>query len=295
MNRIFKYLFLSIICCLSAIQVNAQTAEKDTTVNQLQQLYSKVNHDIIGIDKQKYQPLIGISTYHSTHRDSGAHTTYINAVIRAGGIPVLIPMTTNNVVLYQLISRLDGIILTGGEDVATSFYGEQPIPEMGKVDSLRDVYDLTIIKLAAKKRLPMLGICRGEQLINVAFGGTLYQDLPAQFPSSVIHDQKESSTIGTHGLSVLPNTQLARILPDSIFLVNSFHHQAIKDVAPGFKATAYSPDHVVEAIESSPKQNIIAVQFHPECLIMSSDDTMLCIFKNLIDRANIYYKKRMKR
>jgi gamma-glutamyl-gamma-aminobutyrate hydrolase PuuD len=285
-----KYIFFTFVACLSLTHINAQNITNDTATSKLQLLYQQIEQKMTTSKRIKNQPLIGISTYHSIHRDSGAHNTYVNAVIKAGGIPVLVPLTDNSVVLHQILSRLDGIIITGGDDLDTSFYGEQPIPQMGAVDSLRDVYDLTLIKLAADLRMPLLGICRGIQLINVAFGGTLYQDLPTQHPSDIAHHQTEPSDIGTHDITIVPKTRLSRILPNSIYKVNSFHHQAVKQVAPGLKVSAYTADQVVEGLESSPKQNIIAVQFHPECLIMNGDMTTLPIFKDLIKRAMKYHK-----
>ena len=290
MRYIPRYLLLLFFCFLTTVEVCAQSTNDGTS--KLQQLYKKVKHEVKEAKQNGYQPLIGISTYHSIIRDSGVHNTYVNAVIRAGGLPVLIPMTTDAAVLNQLISRLDGMILTGGDDVDPAYYNEAAIAQLGAVDPPRDEYDLTIIKLAADKRLPILGICRGAQLINVAFGGTLYQDLPTQYPSSIVHSQKEENDIGTHLISIEKGSLLNRILPDSTYCVNSFHHQAIKEVAPGFKVTAYAPDHVVEGIETSARRNIIAVQFHPECLIMGKDSTTLCLFQNLVDRAIRYHKNK---
>ena len=148
--------------------------------------------------------LIGLSCSHPSDY-STARTTYTESVIQAGGIPILIPVTTDSIVLADIISRLDGIILIGGADIHPSYYNEEPIEQLGEVDSLRDVYDISLIRLAAQRGVPMLGICRGEQLINVAFGGTLYQDIPAQHPDTTVrHNQEEPSSVPTHAVNLLP-------------------------------------------------------------------------------------------
>ena len=139
--------------------------------------------------RPEQRPLIGISCSHPGY-NSSTRMTYTESVIRAGGTPMLIPITTDSLVLADVIKRLDGIVLIGGGDIHPSYFNEDPIEQLGEVDSLRDVYDIALIRLAAHRNLPMLGICRGEQLINVAFGGTLYQDIPSQHPdTTVCHDQ----------------------------------------------------------------------------------------------------------
>ena len=122
-------------------------------------------------------PLIGISCSHPG-RSSSTQMTYTESVIQAGGTPILISITTDSLVLTDIANRLDGIILIGGGDIHPSYFNESPIEQLGEVDSLRDVYDMALIRLATRRNIPMFGICRGEQLINVAFGGTLYQDIP---------------------------------------------------------------------------------------------------------------------
>ena len=138
---------------------------------------------------------------HLTSNDHlSAYLVHIPATIRLH--ERLIPVTTDSIVLVDIISRLDGIILIGGADIHPSYYNEEPIEQLGEVDSLRDVYDISLIRLAAQRGVPMLGICRGEQLINVAFGGTLYQDIPAQHPDTTVrHNQEEPSSVPTHAVN----------------------------------------------------------------------------------------------
>lgn len=234
------------------------------------------------------KPLIGISCSHADN-NSIVRRTYSEAVIRAGGIPVMIPVTAESCALADIIDLTDGLILTGGEDVHPSYYGETPIEQLGAVDSLRDIYDLTLIRLAGKRQMPILGICRGEQLINVAFGGTLYQDIPTQHPdSSVCHNQSEPSHIPTHTVYLQPRSIPAIAAGTCELLTNSHHHQAVKQVAPGFKVTARSADSIPEAIEHAGGLPIWGVQFHPETRTVAGDSVSLRFFRHFIGQAKKY-------
>lgn len=237
--------------------------------------------------KTKGNPVIGISCSHSNN-SSSVRRTYTESIIQAGGIPLLIPVTTDSITLANILNRLDGIILTGGEDISPSYYHESPIPQLGQVDSLRDVYDMSLIRFASHRNIPMLGICRGEQLINVAFGGTLYQDIPTQHPSNVQHRQKETSSIPTHFINILPGSTLAKITGCTQLNVNSHHHQAIKQVAPGFKVIAWATDSIPEAIESSYGYPIWGMQYHPEALTVAGDTIELKIFSFLVNKATTF-------
>ena len=218
-----------------------------------------------GSSSHKQRPLIGLSCSHPSDYSS-ARTTYTESVIQAGGIPILIPVTTDSIVLADIISRLDGIILIGGADIHPSYYNEEPIEQLGEVDSLRDVYDISLIRLAAQRGVPMLGICRGEQLINVAFGGTLYQDIPTQHPDTTVrHNQEGPSSVPTH---------------------------AVKQVAPGFRITAWATDSIPEAIENIEGKPIWGVQFHPEALTVAGDSISARFFYFLVDKAITFRKSK---
>lgn len=234
------------------------------------------------------KPLIGISCSHPERRSS-VNLTYTESVIRAGGVPMMIPVTTDSLLLRDVMKRLDGIIMTGGEDIHPSYYGEEPIPELGSVDSLRDVYDICLIRLARDFNVPMLGICRGEQLINVAFGGSLYQDIPSQCPGSPLqHQQKESSYQGTHLVHFEPDSQLAKMIGHDQWLTNSHHHQAVKQVAPSLRVTARTEDGIVEGFESREEYPVWGVQFHPEALTMGGDSTAHRIIRHLVKKAQTF-------
>ena len=166
-------------------------------------------------------PLIGISCSHPG-RSSSTQMTYTESVIQAGGTPILISITTDSLVLTDIANRLDGIILIGGGDIHPSYFNESPIEQLGEVDSLRDVYDMALIRLATRRNIPMFGICRGEQLINVAFGGTLYQDIPTQHPdTTVCHQQQEPSSIPTHTVHLTPGSAMASITGQTQLFTNT--------------------------------------------------------------------------
>ena len=234
------------------------------------------------------KPLIGISCSNPSN-NSTTRLTYSNSVIKAGGIPMLIPITKDSLVLRDILQRIDGIIMIGGEDIHPSYYGEEPIPELGSVNPVRDVYDIALIRMAGDMNIPMLGICRGEQLINVAFGGTLYQDIPAQYAKNTInHKQKESGNTATHLVKFEEGSEMAKILGQTELMTNTFHHQAVKDVAPGFKASAWSTDSIVEAIESTEGRPIGGVQFHPEYPTTNGDEISARFFYHFVKKADTF-------
>lgn len=236
----------------------------------------------------KKRPLIGLSCSHPGN-NSSTQMTYTESVIQAGGIPMLIPITTDSIVLTNIVNRLDGIILIGGGDIHPSYFNEDPIEQLGEVDSLRDIYDLALIRFAARRNIPMLGICRGEQLINVAFGGTLYQDIPTQHPDTTVHhDQEASSSVPTHVVNLLPGSTMATITGQTQLFTNTHHHQAVKQAAPGFQITAWATDSIPEAIESTWEYPIWGVQFHPEALTVAGDSISARFFHFLTEKADTY-------
>jgi microsomal dipeptidase-like Zn-dependent dipeptidase/gamma-glutamyl-gamma-aminobutyrate hydrolase PuuD len=236
-----------------------------------------------------HPPLIGLSVS-PTENGSALSAYYIHAVTKAGGAPILIPAITDVRALRQIVENLDGLIMTGGKDVNPLWYKEDPIQQLGEIDPLRDDYELKLIKLATDRNIPLLGICRGEQLINVAFGGTLYQDIPSQRADKplVKHVQKTSGEYISHTVSVTPESQLASIIGAGKHGVNTFHHQAVKQIAPGFHTVAYSSDSIVEAIEAWPERPILGVQWHPEALVGGGDTTMLKLFAFLVGKADTF-------
>ena len=242
------------------------------------------------------RPLIGISCGGDETKAS-LKTTYIDAVRLAGGVPVLIPVLRDSATVSELVSHLDGVILSGGEDIDPLYYGEEPLPGLGEINAPRDTFDVLLIRTALRQGKPMLGICRGEQVLNVVLGGTLWQDIPSQIPSSELHHrQEEPSTVATQTIAIDPTSRLAEILGVTQIAVNSHHHQAVKDLAPGLVITAYAEDGVVEAYEGIPSakdpygqpfgKRILAVQFHPEAFAQAGNPTFLRIFQDLVRRSS---------
>ena len=202
--------------------------------------------------------VVGIADMCPATNRVSVQTTYVDAVAAAGNVPLVLPAGTNQAAVAQLLASVDALLLCGGEDVEPRRYGTEPSPRLGEVNLRRDVWEYLLLDEAVKRRLPVFGICRGCQLINVYFGGTLWQDLPSERPGEVAH----RSTDG-HAIRIVAGSRLAECLGTDGLKVSSSHHQAVKNLAAGFRATAFAPDGVVEAIESETLP-ITGVQFHPE-------------------------------
>lgn len=229
-------------------------------------------------------PIIGISA--GGVGQSRVSHDYIDAVCAAGGIPVIIPILTDSLALAAILDKVDGVVMTGGEDVAPGFYGELPLPELGDVNAPRDTFDLLLTRMSAREGKPILGICRGVQVINVAFGGTLWQDIPSQIPESTIQHRSKNDEDPFHDVFIRKESRLATLTESGTTRINTFHHQAVKDVADGFVVTAMAPDSVVEAIECFEMgYRIIGVQFHPEKLFADGDTRFQPLFEWLVKES----------
>ena len=183
------------------------------------------------------------------------------------------------------MSRLDGLLLTGGEDVAPSYYGQEPHPRLGDVNDERDDFELALFHKALERGIPIFGVCRGMQMINVAMGGTLIQDIPTQKPSDINHRPGNLSGTG-HDIDLQPQSRSASVMGTTHLSVNSSHHQCVLDPAPGLKVTAWSPDGIPEMLEGYPDLRIMATQFHPEVMVAEKDDpTMLRFFRFFIEEC----------
>lgn len=234
------------------------------------------------------RPLIGISCG-STNGTSKVKTEYADAICKAGGTPILIPVMTDSLALRDILYRLDGIIMSGGEDIAPEYYGEERHEKLGAVNDLRDTFDLMVARMAHNMNVPMLGICRGEQLINVVFGGTLYQDIPSQCPTwTLTHRNRAKDEQPPHIVNLEPNSQLAKMFGTTKLETNSRHHQAVKQVAPGLRIVGWASDGTPEAIESTDEYPVWGVQFHPESMVAQGDEIALNLFKAFVSKANTY-------
>lgn len=208
---------------------------------------------------------------------------YIQSVAQAGGIPVMIPMVYDEEIVKKQLECVDGLILSGGHDVNPLLYGEEPTQKLGGILPKRDKFDYMLIKLAMEMKKPIVGICRGHQIINVFNGGSLYQDLSFIKDCYIKHNQGALSNVPTHTLKTEKHTKLNEILGDEV-LVNSFHHLAVKDVAPGFKISARAKDGVIEAIEKEGEYFVMGIQWHPE-MMAKENEKMMNIFKRLVEES----------
>ncbi len=217
-----------------------------------------------------HHPLIGLPTLAIPPGPKpprfGINQSYVRALVTAGCAPVLIPILDDEDRLRAIYDRLDGIVFPGGADVAPQEYGETPIGNVNVIEAPRDRTELTLARWAFADDLPVLGICRGQQLLNVALGGSLYQDLRHQGVTTVEHSDADGRARNAliHRVRLDPESRLAQLIDETSIEVNSLHHQAVKDVAAPLKATGNSEDGVIEALESADRRFLIAVQWHPE-------------------------------
>lgn len=190
--------------------------------------------------------------------------TYVQAVLKAGGVPLLLPAVEDEAVTEHHLQLIDGLLVSGGPDIDPQLFGEQPIPALGAVVPVMDDYEMRLLRLALACDKPILGICRGEQVLNAAAGGTLFQDIYSSLSGLLKHRQDAPRPFRSHSISIMPGTKLADILGTTETLVNSFHHQAVATAAPGFIVSALAPDGIIEGIESTDHRFVLGVQWHPE-------------------------------
>jgi putative glutamine amidotransferase len=193
-----------------------------------------------------------------------AGSDYSQAVLHSGGAPVIIPAAQDPDSLSRILDSVQGLILSGGPDVHPKRFGEEPLAGLGEVDEALDSMELMAAGLALERDIPILAICRGIQVLNIALGGTLYQDIPSQVPDSLCHNPKTDKAVTTHTVRIKAGSRLRRIIGKPEIWVNSKHHQALKDPAPGLVVTARARDGVIEAVEHPDKRYVIGVQWHPE-------------------------------
>ena len=223
--------------------------------------------------------LVGIAEICQTKdkaRAVSVGSDYAEAVAKGGNVPVVISRYGSDEQIDAILARIDLLLLPGGGDIAPARYGEKASPTLYGVSLLRDNFEWRLLALAKKRRLPVVGICRGCQVLNVFHGGTLWQDLPTQFPAKDVQHRNVH-----HEVSIEPGSLLAKMVGTTSATVNSTHHQAVRKLAPGFRVVAKSPEGVVEAIETL-DYPAIGVQFHPERMVaQEKDELFLKFFQNL--------------
>ena len=192
---------------------------------------------------------------------------YSRALLSQGGTPVILPITSSRREIEKILDRLEGLLVTGGNfDIPPQCYGEEPLQALGELKEERTEFELELISQALRRNIPILGVCGGEQAINVVLGGSLYQDIASQLPEALEHQQSTLKEQGGHHVQIHAGTELRRILRKPALEVNTSHHQAVKTLGKGLKVNATAEDSIIEGIESENFDFVVGVQWHPEFL-----------------------------
>ncbi len=238
--------------------------------------------------KSSQKPLIALTPYHNTEKDEPyMRPAYLKAIRTVGGTPIILPLDLEQEELERFTVMFDGFLFTGGPDLHPFHFGEETQLHCGNVSPKRDRLELELLKLVIQAKKPVLGICRGIQLINICLGGDIYQDLPSQFSEDfpVAHTQPFSYEIPSHTVTIVPDTLLSRIAGIPAIQVNSMHHQAIRRLAPGLTASGLAPHGLTECVEMQGYPTFfLGVQWHPEYL-WEQDETAKRIFSEFVKAA----------
>jgi len=234
------------------------------------------------------RPLIGVTTsvtFGQYPERTYVNAAYLRAVQQAGGVPVLLPPHLDPEARAELTRRIDGLVLTGGGDLDPQRFGEVAHATVYEVSRERDALELSLVETALDAEVPLFAICRGIQVLNVALGGTLWQDLPSDLGTTIAHSQTERRDRATHAVTVSGETRLAEALGGHELRVNSFHHQAIRKLGSGLRDVAWAPDGVIEGVELAGAPALVfGVQWHPEDLV-EHDRAAANLFRALVDAA----------
>jgi len=217
---------------------------------------------------------------------TGLNSAYVRSVLAAGGVPLVLSPILGPAYAARALDGVDGLVLTGGEDMDPAWYRMEPHPKANPPSRERDLFELALLATARQREIPMLGICRGIQVLNVALGGTLWQDLPSERVGAVDHSPEAARSDRTHVVRLQAGSLIASALGGTEVRVNSFHHQAIRDLAPKLVATGWTEDGLIEAVEGAPGEPwLLAVQWHPEEMHAEVRSPDRGIFRALVERA----------
>lgn len=235
------------------------------------------------------RPLIGI-TGNFGSKGCELAEGYYESVLRVGGTPVVVPPTEDRGALAGVLDDLDGLLLSGGGDLNPLFVGEEPSRGLHQVNYKRDLFELLLIRLAYDRQIPMLGICRGVQMLTVALGGAIWQDINSQVGGRLIgHDQQLDRSVASHTVCISDgSTLLGKIFDTDVLAVNSMHHQAVRATGVRLRPCAFSSDGLIEAVESTEHKAILGVQWHPECFLLRGDTSMLPLFSWFCGEAALF-------
>ena len=239
------------------------------------------------------RPVIGIPCHHSQtlwgDLAYGNSFSYLKAIEQAGGVPLLLPLSTDTEMLDTLFERIDGLLLAGGVDIHPQAYGHEPHPKLGGNDLLQDTTEVYLTRKAANDGKPILGICRGHQMLNVALGGTLYQDIPSEVDGALDHEEsakKEDGSWLAHTIQIDETSWLAETLGQTLIQTNTMHHQAVRDVAPTLRVAGKASDGVVEVIESTNDNFAVGIQSHPEELWSTTEPRWAQLFRAYVSEVS---------
>ncbi len=245
----------------------------------------------------KKYPVIGISgSVSKNERELSVSSCYTRALAQAGALPVVLSPHMDDELLSACLDTLDGVLLAGGNDVAPDCYGHDPIDELGEVNPLRDDFEFRLVRMAAQRDMPVFGICRGIQSMNVAMGGTLWQDIPSQYRTpegtkGIAHSQTRADHFTSHRVLIEKGSKLYSIIGKDEIRVNTFHHQAVRDAAPMLNIVAHASDGVNESIEHPELSFFLGVQWHPE-RYYDRDENAMVLFTAFTDAAKEYAAKK---
>lgn len=241
------------------------------------------------------KPFIGITAGEIINKDEpwapithGQSVTYVQAIVQAGGIPVILPLVDDEQVNRAMYDRCDAILFAGGNDIDPSMFGEELHPTVKDISKLRDAVELRLMRWSVEDDRPILGVCRGMELLNIVRGGDLYQDIPSMLPDATDHNLSSAAKDIEHIAHVLrlePGSRFAGIIGKGTLGTNTHHHQAIREVGEGLRAVAWSEDGVIEAIEAEGKPFVIGVQSHPESMWPKAAPEWRNFFQEFVDQA----------
>lgn len=237
------------------------------------------------------KPIIAITACAEDDLSSRLNTAYSKSILEAGGIPIIIPFGVEEDVA-QILSISDGLLLSGGHDVHPFYFGAEPSPKLGQIYPERDTVELALTNAAIARQMPIFGICRGIQLLNVALGGTLYQDIDSEYHSSKIlkHTQQAARGVATHYVNIEQDNLLMEIIEKEQISVNSYHHQAVNVIAETLSVAAKSSDGIIEAVVHETLPFCLGVQWHPEEQAFAGDEVAKKLFKAFVE-ASLKYKR----